>query len=164
MLKVAIATSSIEKIHGILDGFSSYFHESEIIFYSEKVDSGVPNQPFGIETFTGAKNRVSFILDKFDADYYVSSEAGIESFGELYFNVQVVCIFDTRFKKYLFGKSPGWAIPAKDISLIKEVGLDKYLRNEKNINDITELLGKANSRQNQVKEATYVALCSSKLT
>lgn len=165
-MKVAIATRSIDKIDGILEGITCFFQidEAEIICHTQKVDSGVPDQPFGNATFIGAKNRVNSIRNKFDADLYISCEAGIENFGELYFNVQVVCIYDVRSQKYLWGKSSGWVIPSKDIGLIQEIGLDDYLQSHQNIHDITELLGNECSRKASVKDATWLALCSGKLT
>lgn len=48
MLKVAIATTSIEKTDGIKKTFSRFYHleQSEIEFYPMSVESGVPKQPF----------------------------------------------------------------------------------------------------------------------
>ena len=47
-MRVAIATDSAEKIKGIKSAFSRFFkiEEDEIEFFHQKVDSGVPEQPF----------------------------------------------------------------------------------------------------------------------
>lgn len=161
-MKIAIATHSPDKIGGITRGFSKFFQveETEIQVHSETTESGVPEQPFDSETYIGALNRVNnikHILEGFD--FYVSCEAGIESFSELSFNVQVVCIYDTNNQKYLWGKSSGWSIPSKDIEIIKEYNLDSYLRN-KGINSIDELLGPSHSRSEFVAQATELALAS----
>ena len=160
MLKVAIATSSSEKINGIIEAISRTFNieKSEIEFYFKATESGVPEQPMREETYIGAFNRVEKIQSDFpQMDFYISCEAGIENVLDLYFNVQVVCIFDTKLKKCLWGKSSGWLIPTEDIEKIKNHTLDSYLRG-KGINSIEELLGTSHSRKISVMQATELAL------
>ena len=77
----------------------------------------------------------------------------------IYFNVQVVCIFDRNAQEYVFGKSAGWQIPSEDIEVIKEINLDSYLR-RKGITKIEELLGPKYSRANAVDQAAEFALAS----
>lgn len=162
-MKVAIATDSPEKIKGIKLAFSRFFNlkESEIVVLHQSVDSGVPEQPFDEETYLGAQNRVKALIsfEDTDADYYVSCEAGIESCMGIYFNVQVVCIFDKEARKFVFGKSAGWQVPTEDIEVIKEINLDSYLR-RKGISKIEELLGTEYSRANAVAQAAEFALAS----
>lgn len=161
-MKIAIATCSLDKIKGIKKGFSRFFQveETEIQVCSKTTDSGVPEQPFDSETYIGARNRVNNIKRDIEGyDYYVSCEAGIEGFANLYFNVQVVCIFEAKSQKYLFGKSSGWAIPSKDIKVIKESNLDTYLRS-KGLRSIDELLGSSYSRSEAVAQGTELALAS----
>lgn len=165
MLKIAIATTSTEKIKGIQEAFIRYLNieESEIEFYSTQVESGVPDQPIGEETYQGALNRVNKIKENFSGmDFYVSCEAGIENTFNKYFNVQVVCIFETKSQKFLWGKSSGWLIPSKDIKTIAEISIDTYLR-KKGISSIDQLLGKSYSRKLFVFQATELALASKKL-
>ena len=165
MLKVAIATVSCEKIDGIVKALSRYYGVglSEMEIYSMSVESGVPSQPFGKETYEGAFNRVNNIRKKIkEMDLYISCEAGIEDAFEQYFNVQVVCIYESKSQMYLWGKSLGWSIPSEDIEFIKNNNLDKYLRG-KGICCIEELLGTSNSRSSAVAQATEVALASGKL-
>ena len=165
MLKVAIATASAEKIKGIKDGISRFYHleQTEIELYSKSTESGVPSQPFGNETYEGAMNRVNGIKEEFPGmDLYISCEAGIESTFGQYFNVQVVCIFENKSKKYFWGKSSGWTIPTEDIKMIKSYTLDTYLR-EKGISCIEELLGTSNSRRSSIAQATELALSCGKL-
>lgn len=165
MLKVAIATSSHEKICGVREAISRFFDvkESEIELYSKSIQSGVSEQPFGDETYEGALNRVKGVKKEFpEMDFYISCEAGIENAFGQYFNVQVVCVFDSKSKMILWGKSSGWAIPAKDIEDIRKDNLDIYLRG-RGINSIEELLGSSNSRRAAVAQATELALASGKL-
>lgn len=164
-MKVAIATSSPEKIKGILEGFSRFFQvaKSQIETHFQTVESEVSEQPFDSETYVGARNRVDnvkkILTDGWD--FYVSCEAGIESFAGCYLNVQVVCIFEVKTQKYFWGKSAGWQIPTEDIEIIRESNLDNYLRG-KEIQSIEELLGSEYSRSNLVAQATELALISSK--
>lgn len=168
MVKVAIATGTYEKIKGIKKAFSRFFNvkETELEVYFEPTDSGVSTQPFDAETYEGARNRVDNIKmsnkERYEYDFYVSCEAGIECFAGIYFNVQVVCIFEVATQKYLFGKSFGWQIPSEDIEIIKERNLDSYLRS-KGLKSIEELLGSLYSRNEAVAQATELALASKKL-
>lgn len=165
MLKVAIATASTEKIFGIKEAClrSFYTKHSKIEFYSKSIQSGVSEQPFGDETYVGALNRVNGIKKEIPGmDLYISCEAGIEKAFDQYFNVQVVCIFETKSQRFLWGKSAGWSIPSEDIEIIRKNNLDSYLRG-KGINSIEELLGTSNSRRAAVSQATELALASGKL-
>ena len=101
MIKVAIATTSIEKIQGIKIAFSRFFHveEHQIDVFAKKIESGVSEQPFNKQIYIGALNRVENIKKETkNADYYVSCEAGIEGFMNTFFNVQVVCIYENKNK------------------------------------------------------------------
>ena len=165
MLKVAIATNSQEKISGVKDAIFRFFciRESEIEFYSEPIESGVSEQPFGDETYKGALNRVNGIKQKFpEMDFCISCEAGIENAFDQYFNVQVVCIFEKKSQMLFWGKSAGWSIPSKDIGIIRKNNLDNYLRG-KGITSIEELLGTSYSRRSAVAQATELALASGNL-
>lgn len=165
MLRVAIATSSLEKIDGVKEAFLRYFNmkENEIQFYSKPIASGVSEQPFGNETYEGALNRVNGVRKEIpNMDFYISCEAGIENAFDQYFNVQVVCIFETKSKMFFWGKSAGWSIPSEDIEIIKKNNLDSYLRG-KGITSIEELLGTSHSRRAAVAQATELALASGKL-
>lgn len=164
-LKVAIATTSTEKIKGVKEAISRFFRvkESEIEFYSMAIESGVSSQPFGDETYQGALNRVKTLMKKVpEMDYYVSCEAGIESAFRQYFNVQVVCMFEAKSQMHFWGKSAGWSIPSEDIERIQKDTLDTYLRG-KGLTCIEELLGSENSRRAAVAQATELALASGKL-
>ena len=163
-MKLRIASNSIDKINGIKIAFSRHFQieETEIEVFHQSADSGVPDQPFGEETYQGAINRVKYLIDSGDTDFYISCEAGIEQFLDSYFNVQVVCIFDKRSQKYIFGKSAGWQVPFEDIDLIKEINLDNYLK-AKGIMSIEQLLGPDYARAKAVTQATEFALASLKL-
>ena len=162
-MKVAIATSSPQKIAGVIDSIFRFFKlkESELEIYSKAIESGVSEQPFGDETYQGALNRLKGLKNVFPGmDIYVSCEAGIENAFGQYFNVQIVCL---DYNSQIFwGKSSGWTIPSEDIETIKKINLDKYLRG-KGITCIEELLGPSNSRSRAIAQATELALASGNL-
>ena len=176
-----IATTSTDKIEGIRKAFSQYFPEEEfeIKIYSGKTESGVPDQPFGNDTYQGAYNRINNTREKYgkilkkqgiDIDYYVSCEAGIDDTNKVIINgvvtnlfasEQVVCIYNEKQNSYSFGKSSSWTIPEKDIEEIKKTNLDKYLRARgcTGLQDVGD--GKYDSREKAVMEGTKSALASS---
>lgn len=163
-MKVAIATKSRDKIDGIKLSFSRFFtEETTASFYSTSVESGVSNQPFDSETYQGALNRLNNIQKALPGmDFYVSCEAGIENTFGQYFNVQVVCILETKTQRIFWGKSAGWSLPPNKIEIIRNNTLDTYLRGE-GISCIEELLGPSYSRSAAVADATWLALASGKL-
>lgn len=169
MLKIAIATSSYQKIGGIVEGLSRFYQidKAEIEVLYKATESNVAEQPFDSEIYDGARNRVNNIKEYIrrteeSYDYYISCEAGIECSAHQYFNVQVVCIYETKTGRYLFGKSAGWQVPSKDIEIIKNTNLDDYLR-QKGIKSIEEILGSSYTRSEAVAQATELALASKKL-
>lgn len=158
---IAIATNSMDKIDGITMAFKRFFQigDAELGVVHCSVDSDVPEQPFNDETYLGAVNRVNYLIPSIYADYYVSCEAGIECFLDNYFNVQVICIYDNKNKKYYYGKSSGWQVPTTDITEVKSIGLDKYLRN-KGYTCLEDVLGLDYSRAYTIMQATEHALCT----
>ena len=63
-MKVAVASASPEKINGIKEGFERFFNTDEIEIVFQEVESGVSKQPFGVETFQGASNRICQICKR----------------------------------------------------------------------------------------------------
>lgn len=179
-ITLVIATTSEDKIEGIRRGFLEYFpkEEFEIKIYSGKIESGVPDQPFGNDTYQGAYNRIDNIKKQYGktfkeqnivVDYYVSCEAGIDDTNKvmidgklinLYASEQVVCIYNEKRNLYSFGKSSSWTIPEKDIQEIKETNLDQYLRTRgcTKLQDVGD--GKYASRSIAVMEGTKSAIAS----
>ena len=179
-MTIVIATTSIDKIEGIKEAFLQYFPESEfeVKIYSGKAESGVPEQPFGDDTYQGAYNRITNIRKKYEtvlkeqgisADYYVSCEAGIDNTNKtiikgivtpIYTSEQIVCIYNSESDSYHFGKSSSWTIPEEDIEEIKNTDLDQYLRKRSctGLHDVEN--GKYISRREAVKQGTTSAIAS----
>ena len=179
-MTIVIATTSKDKIDGILEALIHYFPEEEfeIKFYSGKAESGVSDQPFGDETYQGAYNRINSIRKKYESslaeqgihvDFYISCEAGIddtnkviinEKITPIYVSEQIVCIYNPKNNSYSFGKSSSWTIPEKDIEEIKSTDLDAYLRKREctGLHDVGD--GKYITRKEAVKESMMSAIAS----
>ncbi len=164
MIRLAIATMSKEKIEGIITGFCKVLNveKSQIDILAYKSDSNVSDQPFDNDIYIGALNRVNNSLENpsfeyTDFDYVIGCEAGIETFcSTLHFNVQVICIYETKTKKYMYGKSSGWQIQDSDIQCVRKQGLDKYMRG-KGLNTVSDLI-EGSTRQIMVEDAIKNAL------
>lgn len=179
-INIVIATASTDKIEGIRESFVKFYPEEEyeLKIYSNKTDSGVPNQPFGNDTYQGAYNRINSVREKYEkalkeqninVDYYVSCEAGIDNTNKtiingkvstLYSSEQVVCIYNPKNDSYIFGKSSSWTIPEEDIEEINNTDLDQYLRKRgcTGLHDVGD--GKYITRKDAVIEGTTSALAS----
>lgn len=163
MLKIGIATTSSEKIEGIVKAISEIFRVTfeEMDVHCAAVESKVASQPFDEDTYKGAENRIREIERIFPGMHvYISCEAGIETAYDKYFNVHIVCVKEETSQTLLFGKSSSWEVPSEDIEIVKKIGLDHYLRC-KGVTAIEELVGKPRSAF--VAEATAMALSSKKV-
>ena len=84
-MKILIGTKNPGKIEGAKQAFEKYFDKVEIEGIS--VDSNVGDQPVNEEILQGAKNRVKNLKkyaknNNLEADFYISSEAGITNLLE----------------------------------------------------------------------------------
>ena len=85
--RVLVASRNPVKVMATEKAFRAVFREHEWIIESHWGDSGVPEQPIGIDqTFLGARNRVENLKDAgLRADYYVGIEGGIYPRGTDWF-------------------------------------------------------------------------------
>ena len=124
-MKVLIATKNPGKIEGAKRAFEKYFQDVQI--EGIPVQADVSNQPVDKEIFMGAKNRVKN-LKKYakehglEADFYVSSEAGITNLLGDWIDLNAVVIEDKNGMQSI-GTSQGFPIPEKYIDEIKETEL-----------------------------------------
>lgn len=128
-MKVLIATKNPGKIEGAKQAFEKYFNNIQIGGIS--VSSDVGNQPVNQEILLGAKNRVKnlkeYAIDNdIEADFYVSSEAGITDLLGEWIDINAVVIEDSKGFQSV-GTSQGFPIPDKYIEEIKETELGKVM-------------------------------------
>lgn len=128
-MKILMGTKNPGKIEGAKQAFEKYFNNVEIEGIA--VSSDVGNQPVNEEILQGAKNRVKNLREyakenNIDADYYVSSEAGITNLlGEwIDFNAAVI---ENKDGFQSVGMSQGFQIPNKYIDDIIKTELGKVM-------------------------------------
>ena len=125
-IKILIGSNNKAKIEGAKLAFEKYFSDFEII--SEDIQSGVNSQPINDEILLGARNRIKGLkkLNMKDVDFYISSEAGLISIGDLYVNINIGVIEDINGYESI-GTSQGYMIPKNKIESIKEKSLGVVL-------------------------------------
>lgn len=128
-MKVLVATKNPGKIEGAKQAFEKYFNDIKIEGIS--VSSDVGDQPINEEILQGAKNRVKnlkeyAINNNIEADFYVSSEAGITDLLGEWIDINAVIIEDSEGFQSV-GTSQGFPIPNKYIDEIKETELGKVM-------------------------------------
>ena len=163
-IKILIGSNNKAKIEGAKLAFEKYFSDFEII--SKDISSGVSAQPINEEILLGARNRIKGLkeLNINNIDFYISSEAGLISIGDLYVNINMGVIEDINGYESI-GTSQGYMIPKNKIELVKEKTLGVVLdetfnginlnRNKGGINYLT--LGEVNRIQ-LVRDSFILAL------
>jgi len=124
-MKVLIGTKNPGKIEGAKQAFERYFDNVEI--QGIPVSSEVSDQPINEEILKGAKNRIKNLKEyasnnNIEADFYVSSEAGITNLLGEWIDINAVVIEDLEGFQSI-GTSQGFPIPDKYIEEIKETEL-----------------------------------------
>lgn len=128
-MKVLIGTKNPGKIEGARCALEKYFADVDIIGVS--VPSHVPDQPIGIETYNGAKNRVEELVNyakayNIDADLYMAIESGmVKELGE--WAVTNVAVMQDRNGNKSFGTSASFPVPDKYVEEIKNIGLGNVM-------------------------------------
>lgn len=128
-MKILMGTKNPGKIEGAKQAFEKYFDNVEI--EGIPVSSNVGDQPINEEILKGAKNRVKnlreyAINNNIEADFYVSSEAGITNPLGDWIDINAVVIEDAKGFQSV-GTSQGFPIPNKYIDEIKETELGKVM-------------------------------------
>ena len=128
-MKILMGTKNPGKIEGAKRAFERYFNNVEIEGIS--VSSNVSDQPIDEEILQGAKNRVKNIKEyainnNIEADFYISSEAGITNLLGEWLDINAVVIEDSEGFQSV-GISQGFPIPDKYIDEIKETELGKVM-------------------------------------
>ena len=128
-MKILMGTKNPGKIEGARQAFEKYFDNVEI--EGIPVSSNVGDQPINEEIFQGAKNRVKNLKEyaknnNIEADFYISSEAGITNLLGEWIDINAVVIEDSKGFQSV-GTSQGFPIPNRYIDEIKETELGKVM-------------------------------------
>lgn len=137
-MKILVGSLNPVKIDAVKEAFSHYFKNIEVL--GIEVESEVPNQPTGDQTFQGALNRTNNLLninikENLSAEYFVGIEGGISLLFNKWFAYGCMCVMN-KDGKTGFGLSPGFELPQKVVSQLlkgKELGyvMDEIM-NEQN--------------------------------
>jgi inosine/xanthosine triphosphatase len=138
---VLVGSQNPVKIGAVRDVFEQYFPGPEV--RGVEVDSGVPAQPVGDDTFVGAQNRALALLALNQehgpaASYCCGLEGGIARLAGHWFTFGVVCLADTA-GHCGFGVSPMFELPAAVV--------EQLLSGEELGNVIDRLSGERNTKQ-----------------
>ena len=120
-MKVLVGSKNPVKIEAVREAFSKFFDDVSV--KSRSVKSGVSDQPFGDDTFRGARNRAVALRDE-EADFYVGLEGGVMDVLDKTVTFGAFCIID-RDGKESFGSSPLLPLPPvvlKGLAEGKELG------------------------------------------
>lgn len=128
-MKILMGTKNPGKIEGAKQAFEKYFDNVEIQGIS--VPSEVSDQPFNEEIIQGARNRVKnlkkyAIENNIEADFYISSEAGITNSLGVWIDINLAVVEDYEGLQSV-GVSQGFPIPEKYIDEIRETELGKVM-------------------------------------
>jgi len=129
-MKVLVGSQNPAKLEASREVFSKYFDNVKVVGIN--VNSKVPNQPIGNETFEGAKNRASELKrineeKKLSGEFFVGIEGGVMKGFSRWFAFGAVCIMDKR-GRVGFGASPYFELPKRIVDQItKCVELGKVM-------------------------------------
>ena len=111
--KVLIGSENSVKIESVRQSFSKFFKPVDAKGLS--VDSGVSDQPFNEETFTGTKNRAEHVKrindeQSLNANFFVGIEGGILQLHNRWFQFTVIHISDQQHRES-FGTTGLYELP-----------------------------------------------------
>lgn len=137
-MKILVGSKNPVKIASVEEAFKNYF--SNVATIGFEVESGVANQPFGDETFVGAKNRAMLLKEineeqNLNSDFFVGIEGGVTKTFDKWFAFGCMCVIDKE-GDCGFGLSPHFELPASIVEELKsgiELGdvMDK-IQNQEN--------------------------------
>ena len=128
-MKILMGTKNPGKIEGAKQAFEKYF--DNIVIEGIPVNSDVGDQPVNEEILQGAENRVNNLKkyarqNQIEADFYISSEAGITNLLGEWIDINCVVI-ENKEGLQSVGTSQGFPIPDKYIDEIKQTELGKVM-------------------------------------
>ena len=141
--KVLIGSKNSVKIESTQQSFTRFFKPIEV--KGLPADSGVPDQPFNEDTFTGAKNRAEHAKrinneQCLNANFFVGIEGGILQLHNRWFQFTVICILDQEHRES-FGPTGLYELPNWIV--------EKLLAGSELGHVIDELTGDFNTREKQ---------------
>ena len=117
--EVAVGTESATKIAAVREALRSIFPQTAITIHASKVDSGVPDQPFGFDqTMQGAVNRATKALERFpESELGIGLEGGVLELRGRLIDFGIVYVLGRNGVSGV-GVSEGIALPSRVAELI----------------------------------------------
>ncbi|ASJ03377.1 NTPase [Thermococcus profundus] len=135
-MKVAVGSTNPAKVEAVREVFREIYGEVEVV--PVEVDSGVPDQPVGLEeTVKGAINRATRAIAKTEADFGVGIEAGLYPVPETitgYMDVQFCAVVDSEGRITL-GHGPGFEYPPGVVGRVFGEGVEVGIAMGELVND-----------------------------
>jgi inosine/xanthosine triphosphatase len=116
VVKVAVGSTNQVKIEASKQAFEKFFPISVI---GLETSSGVPAQPFGEETFTGARNRAKQALLADEFDFSVGIEGGLINMYGQRFGFAVVCVM-SKDGRTGYSASGMFPLPMEVLKIVDE--------------------------------------------
>ena len=166
-MKVLVGSKNLSKIDGAKFAFENFFDNVEILGVDAL--SGVSSQPVGMETLTGARNRIKDVkqyanANNMYADFFVAIESGLVQIFDNYFIMDFAVIENNEGKESI-GITCSFPVPKKLVNEIKTRGLgsviDELFGSTKGRNvagGISGLTHNAINRTTKTKDAFIMAL------
>ncbi|RLF66649.1 MAG: inosine/xanthosine triphosphatase [Thermoplasmata archaeon] len=146
-IRVAIGSTNKSKVKPVIAFLRALFPRASLDITPVKVDSGVPEQPIGDETYLGAYNRAKSALESIGADYGIGIESGIfphKYLKKCFIVYQVACVYD-KYGNVSFGTSKGFMLSesmAEEILKGKTLGdIAKRISGRTDINENEGIVG-----------------------
>ena len=142
-MKVLIGTKNPGKIEGAKRALENYFENIEIV--GIKAESNVSEQPLGVETFMGAKNRVDNLIkyakeNNIEADLFMAVESGIiKELG--FWAITNVGVIKNNKGQMGVGTSASFPVPKKYVQNILDETLGTVMDRMFEKNDLRSTTG-----------------------
>lgn len=137
MLKIIVASKNPVKIKCVENVFFKYFENIEVI--GKDINSLVSDQPKSEEeTIRGAKNRTEQIFKKYNPDFGVGIEGGLEYIENKLYLTAWICI-KSKDGQMELGRAASFRLPPK---------IEKLIKKGKELGDASDIIfGTHNSKQ-----------------
>jgi len=133
MIKFVIGSISERKIKTAQEVIFDLFKDRRAIVEGYASFSGMPETPYGRQTFDGARNRALNSRSHIIADFYIGLESGlIERYGDTYEEAWAAVI--EKEGKEFFGYSSGLKVP--------DLVLDKMKKSKMEHSDVMAMIEK----------------------
>ncbi|MCK5615238.1 DUF84 family protein [Candidatus Pacearchaeota archaeon] len=123
-MRIAVTSESKIKLDAVINAYSFMSPIPEIVGYS--TNSGVGEQPVGVQTLVGARNRIDDLKRRInDYDLIISIENGIFP-GDQWEDRAVVIIYHAGRDKRYTGQSEPVVFPDEYVKVAQERGFIKH--------------------------------------